>query len=798
MNFFEVLDQVVALLRTRERVTYRALKLEFHLDDEQLETLKEELIEAQELAVDKEGKMLVWTGGKAKEEAEKRKSGEAGKANAEVGSSQSPVSSPELPVPSSGERRQLTVLFCDLVGSTALSAQLDPEDLREVVRAYQATAAEVITRFEGHIAQYLGDGLLVYFGYPRAHEDDARRAVQAGLEIIEALRSLNARLELDKRVRLAVRLGIHTGLVVVGEIGDSSRHEQLALGETPNVAARLQGLAAPDTVVISAVTARLVQSVFALEELGIQQLKGVIEPLAVARVLGLLETKSAEEDTTPPGAPFLVGRDEEVGLLRRRWEQSKEGLGQVMLMTGEAGIGKTALVDTLRAEVRRERATRITFHCSPYHRNSVLYPVIEHLQRVFKVERDEPPAARLEKLERVLATYHSPLAEVVPLFAALLSVPVPEGRYPSLGLTPQQQKQQTHDALMGWLVEESERQAVLAVWEDVQWADPSTLEVLGLVVDQTPTVRMLTVLTFRPDFLPPWPTRSHMTPLTLNRLERPQVEALVSHLAGGKALPAEVLQQIVGKTDGVPLFVEELTKMVLESNMLRPDNGHYELTGPLQSLAIPVTLQDSLMARLDRLSEVAGGGATGGCARARVCLRDPQDADDERRRHLAGAVVAVGSGRVALPAGAATARTLLLQACVDPGCGVCVDAEEYAPARAPADRAVICGALSGDSGDRTRSRGSSLHRGRTHLTGHSLLAEGRTESHPALGRHRSDRPSHEGAGVTQAATRHARAGAAGARLTDSAWPGLGRHEGQRRAGSGTSLRPGARAVSATR
>src|SRR5262249_46208270 len=235
--------------------------------------------------------------------------------------------------------------------------------------------------------------------------------------------------------------------------------------------------------------------------------------------------------------------------------------------------------------------------CSPYHRNSALYPVIEHLQRVFRFERDEPLAARLEKLEGVLAAYRFSLAETVPLFAALLSVPVPEDRYPSLGLTPKEQRQQTHDALAAWFVEETERQTVLGVWEDLQWADPSTLDVLGLVIDQTPTVRMLTVLTFRPDFVPPWPTHSHMTPLTLNRLERPQVGALVSHLAGGKTLPSEVLQQIVSKTDGVPLFVEELTKMVLESKMLRLVDGHYELNGPLQSLAIPVTLQDSLMAR---------------------------------------------------------------------------------------------------------------------------------------------------------------------------------------------------------
>jgi predicted ATPase/class 3 adenylate cyclase len=604
MSIEELLAEVVTLLQREGRVSYRMLKRRFALDEEYLEDLKSELIDAKRLAVDEDGKVLVWTGGADKAETENRRTGETEKKESVPPNSNPPT----LDARREAERRQLTVLFCDLVDSTTLSTLLDPEDLREVVHAYHQTCAAVISRYAGHTAQHLGDGLLVYFGYPAAHEDDAQRAVRTGLEILAGLPPLNAQLQPAIRARLPhpiqVRIGIHTGLVVIGEIGSGNKRENLALGETPNVAARLQGLAAPDTVVISAVTTRLLQNAFVLEELGTPQLKGVTEPLAVARVLGLREPQSAEEDTTLAGVPFLVGRDEEVGLLRRRWEQSKEGLGQVVLITGEPGIGKTTLMETLRTEVRREGATRLTFRCSPYHRNSALYPVIEHLQRMLQFERDDSPATRLEKLERVLATYRFPLTETVPLFAALLSVPVPEGRYPSLDLTPQQQRQQTHDALTAWLMEETERQAVLAVWEDLHWADPSTLEVLGLVIDQTPTVRMLTVLTFRPNFLPPWPTRSHLTPLTLNRLERPQVEALVRRLAGGKALPAEVMQQVVSKTDGVPLFVEELTKMVLESTLLRPVNGHYELSGPLPPFAIPATLQDSLMARLDRLSEV--------------------------------------------------------------------------------------------------------------------------------------------------------------------------------------------------
>jgi class 3 adenylate cyclase len=514
-------------------------------------------------------------------------------------------------VPQDAERRQLTVMFCDLVGSTKLSGRLDPEDLREVVRAYQETAAEVIQNFEGHIAQYLGDGLLVYFGYPRAHEDDAHRAVRAGLGIIEAMGSLNSRLEATEGIQLAVRLGIHTGPVVVGEMGGGGRHEQLAMGETPNIAARLEGLAEPDTVVISAMTTRLVQGAFALEDLGSHRLKGVPEPMAVARVLNPIVTQR-DDEVGSEVLTALVGRDEEIGLLMRRWEQGKEGLGQVVLISGEPGIGKSALAEVLREHVAGEGHTRTTYRCSPYHTNSALYPVITHVQRLWRWEREDTAAEKLDKMEETLRTTSLPLKEVVPLFADLFSLPLPEGRYPPLALTPQQQKQQTQDTLVAWLLEEAERQPVLAVWEDLHWADPSTLEVLGLIVDQIPTAPMVSVLTFRSEFVSPWPTRSHMTPITLNRLERPQVEVMITQLGGGKALPAEVVQHIVARTDGVPLYVEELTKMLLESDLLREEADHYALAGSLSSVAIPATLQDSLMARLDRLPmvlEVAQLGA---------------------------------------------------------------------------------------------------------------------------------------------------------------------------------------------
>jgi len=338
----------------------------------------------------------------------------------------------------------------------------------------------------------------------------------------------------------------------------------------------------------------------------------VAEPMTVSRVCGLLAPPSPDEEFVTATVPVLVGREEESGLLRRRWEQSKAGLGQVVFISGEAGIGKSALVEGLRAQVRAEGLPRLAFRCSPYHTTSALYPVITHLEHLWQFAPDDPPATRLAKLEAGLRPSGLPLAEVVPLFAGLLSVPLPAERYAALTLTPQHQKQQTLDALVAWLAAEAERQPVLVAWEDLHWADPTTLEVLGLVIEQAPTMPMLHVLTYRPEFSPPWPPRSHLTPLVLHRLERPQVEALVAQRAGGKTLPVEVVQHIVTKTDGVPPYVEELTKMLLASPLLREEADQYVLTGPLRAVAIPDTLQDALMARLDQLNtakEVAQFGA---------------------------------------------------------------------------------------------------------------------------------------------------------------------------------------------
>jgi len=584
MTFEEVLNAAIALLQRQGRVAYRVLKRQFDLEDDYLEDLKEAILYAHPQVRD-DGRGLLW-------------SGDTSTASVSPAPQPTPQTTSLFP---DAERRQLTVLFCDLADSTRLAQQLDPEDLRAVVRAYQETAAAVIQRYEGHIAQYLGDGLLVYFGYPQAHEDDTQRAVRTGLELLAALRTLNTQLVQEQGVRLAVRIGIHTGLVVVGAMGSGGRHEHLALGATPNIAARLQGLAAPDTVVISAATARLVHGYFTCQDLGPQTLKGMDTPVRVLQVTGESPAQSRLEVAAASGLTPLVGRETELTLLRERWAQARNGLGQVVLLSGEAGIGKSRLVRLLTERVMAEGTPRLTLHCSPYHTNSAFYPIIDHLQRRLHWHRDVPSEAKLTTLEQAVQAIRLPLEEVVPLLATLLAVPLPE-RYPPLNLSPQRQKQQTQEALVAWLLAETVQQPVLIVWEDLHWADPSTLELLGLLLDQVPTARLLLVLIARPEFRPPWSTHVPVTQVTLTRLGRPQVETMLTHLTGGKALPAEVVHQIVAKTDGVPLFVEELVKMVLASGLLREGGAHYVLTGPLPLLAIPATLHDSLMARLDRLA----------------------------------------------------------------------------------------------------------------------------------------------------------------------------------------------------
>jgi len=463
VKFSALVEQVLELLQRQGRVSYRALKREFELDDDYIEDLKEEIIKARRLAIDEDDAVLVWTGKGAGEETENRRTGESEKK--QTTASDSLLSTLDTKH-DAGERRQLTVMFCDLVGSTELSTQLDPEDLRTVIQAYRATCATVIRHFEGHLAKYIGDGLLVYFGYPLAHEDDAPRAVRAGLSIVEAIQRLSfPPIQLPRP--LQVRIGIHTGLVVAGEMGVSDQPEPLAIvGETPNIAARLQGLAEPDTVVLSVATQRLVAGLFECEDLGPQLLKGLSTPLSVFRVLEESEAQSRFEVAVRSGLTPLIGRAHERGLLQERWERAKQREGQVVLLGGEAGIGKSRLVQELKEQVSREGAICLAFRCSPYHQHSAHYPIIEHVQRLLQFGREDTPQAKLGKLQQTLAAYRFPQADTLALLAALLSLPHPEGA-PPITLSPQKQKQKTQEVLVAWLVEEAERTPVYCVWEDL-------------------------------------------------------------------------------------------------------------------------------------------------------------------------------------------------------------------------------------------------------------------------------------------------------------------------------------------
>jgi class 3 adenylate cyclase/predicted ATPase len=498
------------------------------------------------------------------------------------------------------ERRQLTVLFCDLVGSTELAGRLDPEDLRAVIGAYHRCTADVVERFEGHIAKYMGDGVLAYFGWPRAHEDDAERAIRAGLALAEAV----SRLVVHADTQLRARIGIATGNAVVGDlVGEGASREEAVVGDVPNLAARLQALAEPGTVVIGPATRRLVGGLFELEDVGRRRLKGFAEPLAVWRAVGEGRTEGRFEARQTAGLTPLVGRDEEVALLLRRWRQVRDGEGQVVLLSGEPGIGKSRLVRELRDHLADEPHIRLLYQCSPHHTTSPLHPMIEQLERAAGFERNDSPEVKLAKLEALLARGTDQLDQAAPLIGALLGLPA-EGRYPALDLTPQRQKQRTLEVLVDQLEGLSAEQPVLLAYEDVHWIDPTTHELLDLAIERVQRLPVMLLITFRPEFSPPWSGQPHVSALALSRLGRREGAAMVERVVRDKALPDEVAAQIVAKTDGVPLFVEELTKTVLESGLLIDAGDRYDLSGPLPPLAIPSTLHDSLLARLDRLAPV--------------------------------------------------------------------------------------------------------------------------------------------------------------------------------------------------
>jgi class 3 adenylate cyclase/tetratricopeptide (TPR) repeat protein len=499
-----------------------------------------------------------------------------------------------LPSPrDTAERRQVTVMFSDLVGSTALSGRMDPEDLREVISAYQKCVAETVGRFGGFVAKYMGDGVLVYFGYPQAHEDDAERAVRSGLKLVTAVDALKT------HAPLQTRIGIATGLVVVGDlIGSGASQEQAIVGETPNLAARLQGVAEPNSVVIAASTRRLVGNLFELEDLEPQELKGVAGPVRACVALRERSLESRFEALRGEALTPFVGREEEIDLLLRRWRRAMAGEGQVVMLGGEAGIGKSRLVDALRERLSSEVHTRLRYFCSPYHQDSALYPFITQLERAAGFAREDAAATKLDKLEALFAAATAALEDLA-LVAELLSLPA-ELRYPPLGLTPQARKEKTFAALLRQLEGLAGRRPVLLIFEDLHWIDPSSRELLDRTIERAASLPVFIVATYRMEFTPPWSGLPQVTTIMLNRFDRRASAALVGGIAGAAALAADVAAEIVERADGVPLFVEELTKAVVEAG--GSEAGIEKTLGALTSTsAVPPALHASLMARLDRL-----------------------------------------------------------------------------------------------------------------------------------------------------------------------------------------------------
>ncbi len=528
---------------------------------------------------------------------------QSGHPPAPVGGAQPTVAAatepPEAPMPAESasfagsERRQLTVLFCDMVGFTELASRLDPEVLEGIIRSYEDTCAAAVTRYDGYVFQRLGDGIVAFFGYPLAHEGEAERAVHAGLEIIKAL----TKLEFPDIGQLQVRIGIAAGLVVISSAAKG------AVGEAMNLAARLQGIAQPGSVVVSERVHRLCGGSFNYEDLDKQTLKGIVLPTQAFRVQGVNEAVTRFEAATMEGLTPLVGREQEIGLLMERWELAQEGEGQVVLLCGEPGIGKSRILSVLRERLEAKGVATRRYQCSPYYLNTAFYPLIDNFERAINFEYDESPESKLDKLEALMVGRYGAPVKDVRFIASMLSIPC-ERRYGTLTMTPQRQKEEAIRTLVDLTEAAGRKQPSLLLFEDVHWADFSTLEVLDLLVARANTVPLLIVLSHRPEFRSRWSEHGHVTALNLSKLTRAQSNALISKLAGNKALPQDLVKEIIAKTDGIPLFVEELTKSILESGELKDSGDHYEYAGLADRIAIPTTLRDSLMARLDRVMPV--------------------------------------------------------------------------------------------------------------------------------------------------------------------------------------------------
>jgi class 3 adenylate cyclase/predicted ATPase len=587
MSFIRTVRQAREFLREEARISVSALKLEFDLDDARLEALIAELVDVQQVAA-REGKVLTWIGSSVGERpALEPETSAAAEASAE------PAEDSQR---AEAERRHLTVMFCDLVDSTRLASGLDPEDWREVVRGCLGATTEIIELFDGHVAQYLGDGLLVYFGWPQAHEDDAERAVRTGLRIVDAVSEGNEALQSKHGIEFAMRVGIHTGPVVVGEMGGGASRETLAMGKTTNVAARIQGEAEPNTVVFSSATLRLVSGIFVTEDLGERPLKGAGN-VSLHRALRATGMRSRLDVASATGLTPLVGRSQELGLLEDRFVQVGDGLGQAVLVSGEAGIGKSRLMLAFRERIAERAHSWLECRCSPYTQDSALFPVLDLQRQWLGLGADTPAEVKLQRLEGGLERAGFDLAQAMPLMASFHGLALP-GHYAELVLSPEAQREKTLELLAEWVLRLGRLQPLVLLMEDLHWLDPSTQELLGQLLERIPRENVLLLATYRPDYEPPWGAKSHLTPMLLTRLTRAQLGDLIRKAARDRDVPAEWIDEIVRRSDGVPLFAEELTKTVLESHPEPPEEGE------VPELHIPESLHDSLVARLDALGQV--------------------------------------------------------------------------------------------------------------------------------------------------------------------------------------------------